>query len=155
MEKGILEYMITFTFEPINKLNWCDNFNVDEDWPVLRVNNRRIIQKSYNNKSPYIDPKIDYDIALYSKSRWYCLNTQNNTGTVIKTYDKNVSIPNLKIIEKDAKPHLSYAKFSFDLQILGIIINNNEKIEILEKNIKKDVIQARMTHKSQIEIKIL
>lgn len=153
MEKGILEYIISFTFEPINKLIWCDDFKVNEEWPVLRINNRRIVQKSYHDKSPYNEPKVDFDIALYSKSRWYCLNTKNNIGTVIKTYNKDVFIPNLKVIEKEAKPHVSYVKFKFDLQILGIIINNKEKLEILEKNIIKDLIKVRIDHNSYMEIK--
>lgn len=129
---SILEYYISFTFRPINKIVWSDNFTPNEEWQVIRVNHLKIIEKAYCDKSPYNDPKVDFDIALYSKTRWYCLNTDKNEGTVITFNKDNISIPNLIIETRNVRPHVMCCRFKFDMQILLTLILKKDGFETLE-----------------------
>nr|WOL75530.1 putative maintenance function [Saccharomycopsis selenospora] len=131
---NVLEYFVKFTFEPINKLNWSDNFILDDNWQVLKLNNHRIITKTYKNKIPYNDIRIEYDIALYNKTRWYCLDTTNNIGTVIRMSKEDINIPNLKILSVDYKPYVCYVKFNFDKDILLTMLLQNDEYESIERN---------------------
>nr|CAA38628.1 unnamed protein product [Lachancea kluyveri]prf//1712308J ORF 9 [Lachancea kluyveri] len=126
----IIEYKIDFIYDKINEYVWSDNFQLSEEWEILRLKKTRTLQKSYMDRSPYTEPNTQYTIALYSQNKWYCLH--NGKGNVISPLRKNPEIPNLKIIKSTFTPFLTIYKIQFDFHVMMTLLNLNDEIKVLE-----------------------
>lgn len=133
----ILEYIVYFTFRNQNPLLFADNFKLDGEWEVLRINNIKNVEKSYCNKKPFNQPKENFDIALFRKTRWYYLDFKKCTGFVVKFSNDPIKIPNLEIISQNSEPYVVCEIFNFDLQILLTLVNSMPNVEIIEKKINE------------------
>lgn len=126
----ILEYELDFIYEIKDELLWVDNFIPNNEWEIIRIKDKKTIQKSYMDRNPVSQPKNNYKIAIYNKNKWITLN--NNKGNTVISGVNIPNIPNLKIKEFDLTPILSIYKFDFDYHTLITILQNNENVTILE-----------------------
>lgn len=126
----VVEYKLVFKYNKIDNYVWSDNFLLSEYWQILRLRGYRIMQKSYMGRSPYTEPKNDYDIALYSQNKWYCL--KDGSGEVTSPLREKPNIPNLDIISCNFEPHLTIYKFDFNFHVMMVLLNQKEDIKILE-----------------------
>lgn len=128
----IIEYKIIFTYTEIHNLLWSDNFELNSEWEILRIKHTKTIQKSYMNRSPYIEPKQDYNIALYTKNQWICFDTKANKGSFISNSKEEIKIPNINIIDYNCTPYLVNIKSEFDFHIMMTLLTQRDNIKILE-----------------------
>ena len=148
---NILEFSYNFTFEYQNPLIFADNFKLTYEWCVLRINSLKTIEKTYCNKTPFNQPSVAFDVALYNQSRWYYLNFDTCTGTVIKFNKQKIKIPGLNIINQNCKPYVSCIIFDFDLQIMLTMLNTKNNITIIEKEIFPDKCKIILNNEFYIE----
>lgn len=136
----IIEYNIDFKFKNINKLEWCDEFVMNEKWNYIKIKDIRTIEMKYMDKIPFNKHKdSEDDIILYNNSRWIYLNTKNNTGKTIINKEDTIEIPNLEIYDITKEIYISIYKFDFEFHTMITILQQKEYVNILEhKNIFLD-----------------
>ncbi|WP_375667032.1 hypothetical protein [Bartonella sp. CL26QHWL] len=126
----IIEYKIEFRYRIDDILLWCDQFQLNEEWEILRIKTNRKMQKTFMDRSPSVEPQKDYDIALYTKNKWICL--KDNTGYVVSNLNKKPEIPNLEIKSFTATPFLTVINKEFDFHTFMTILHLKDNIKVLE-----------------------
>jgi hypothetical protein len=140
----IIDYIIRFSYESINNVNWVDNFEVNKEWPIIKLKTNRIVEKKFMNKTYYNKPKQCYDILLNNKNRWIYL--YNNEGSTTVSNINEFYIPNLKINKIRAYPYNQIFKFKYNIQVLLLIIEMDNRFTIIEKS-KIDVVKWIVIYK--------
>jgi hypothetical protein len=82
---------------------------------------------------PYFAADSANDILLYSKNKWWYLNSSCGTGSVVMpTADKPV-IPSLEILSFEPAPHLSVYHNKFRFHVMMVILCQMPDVYVLEQ----------------------
>lgn len=126
---NVIEFKVYFTYVIENLYKWCDDFEINEEWQILRLNKIKHVEKVYMERSPYLKTRKNYEIALYTKNKWIYL--ENGQGEMT-SFTEDINIPNLKIVNKIIKPNVTLYKLNFNLQVMLTIIGLNNEVIITE-----------------------
>lgn len=136
--KENIEYIVQFKYEHIVEPSvWSDNFDLSMTWPVLVYKSHVTRTKQYMDRKPFLalPTIVKGDIYLFSKNRWYILDTKNDMGYCVSSSDKlSAEIPHLENVSVIcATPYHVIASFDFDFPTMMTIMHLDTEIDILER----------------------
>lgn len=122
-----IDYTIYFKYNIENIFEWCDEFKLNKEWEIIRINKIRNVEKSYMGKKPYQLTNKEYEIAIFNKNRWIYLNKGEGITNGMTLNIKNLDY---KIIKKEPKTVIF--KKNFDFHVMMTVIQSKENIKIVE-----------------------
>nr|CAJ57283.1 hypothetical protein [Millerozyma acaciae] len=125
-----LEYIVKFKYKEPDYLIWFDDMKLSKNYPIIRIKDRKNLEKSYMDKLANNEPFKDYKIAIYNKNKWITL--KDGEGETITCSKQKIEIPNIEIYEYSFQPILTTYTFDYDLHTLLTILQLDERITILE-----------------------